>query len=342
MPTYCSDSGGYDYEFVGTIASKYICGICMKVLRDAQLMVCCGQHYCQTCLKEWLSSDIQGRIKTCPHCRKESFQSVPNKEKTHEINEFKMHCIHRGKGCGWMGELGALKDHLDSDKGCGYVQVKCTHSACEYKRCPPKKMITCGAAIERRQLANHQKKECVYRQCTCQYCGYVDTYDAIARSGQIRNEGTKLAGSGNHYDECGNYPLKCPNECEDRGINRKDMKTHRDTCPLEPLDCPFQYVGCTAGKTLRRDMYSHCQESMQHHLLLVVQSLQLKSEELERKNEELVCKNEELAGKIKELEYKGEDLREGGREQEGICTPDACVYMCIRGSYRIWGGGSLQ
>ena len=82
----------------------------------------------------------------------------------------------------------------------------------------------CGAAMERRHLSNHQENECVYRQYKCQHCGYTDTYDAIAGCGRVRNENTTVAGPGNHYDECGNYPLDCPNGCGEKNIRRSDMK----------------------------------------------------------------------------------------------------------------------
>ena len=78
----------------------------------------------------------------------------------------------------------------------------------------------------------------------------------------------------NHYSQCYEYPLKCPNECGAENIKRKDMTTHRETCPLEPLDCPFQQVGCPVGKILRKDVDTHSQEMTQTHLLLVVQSNQ--------------------------------------------------------------------
>ena len=152
--------------------------------------------------------------------------------------------------------------------------------------------------MERRLLADHQKNECLYRQYTCQYCGHVDTYDAIAGSGEIRNEGGwRRRNPRNHYSQCTQYPLDCPNECGAENIKRKDMKTHRETCPLEPLNCPFQQVGCPVGKILRKDMDSHCKDNMQTHLLLVLQS-----------NKELACKNEELSHKNEEIAHKNEEL----------------------------------
>ena len=375
----------------------------MKVLRDAQLTVCCGQHYCATCLKEWLNSKAQKRKNTCPHCREENFQSFPNKAIIREIKEFKIRCVHKEKGCVWVGEMDALKDHVS--KNCGCVKVKCTKLAHRVLLTLGWRSTTsfpsmCGEGMERRHLTHHQKNRCLYRQYTCKHCGYVDTYDAIAGSAKIRNENSRVTGSGNHFKECAdlplkcpndcgvtsikrrdmmkhgdacplepisclfsechernilrkdminhkkvcphrpakctycghlgtyssltgkewnhqwgphhysicdNYPLKCPNSCKDI-IKRKNMNTHRETCPLEPLDCPFQDVGCSAGKILRKDIDSHCKDNIQTHLLLVVQSnkdLARKNEEL---NEEIAHKNEELCRKHEELVHKNEGL----------------------------------
>ena len=176
-----SVDGGYDHEFFDDVPAKYICSICTKVLREARLAVCCGQHFCNFCVTQWLK---QGTGRTCPHCRAADFesQSVPNKDKIREINELRIRCTHRRKGCDWVGQLGSLEDHLQSDKGCGYVTVTCYLTA--YRRngniqknltmsLPQTRPVECGVAVERRHWAAH-KEMCKYRECTCQYCGYDD------------------------------------------------------------------------------------------------------------------------------------------------------------------------
>ena len=107
------------------------------------------------------------------------------------------------------GELGALKDHLESDNGCGYVMVTCGRSILTFWGSNK----SCGEGMERRLLTHHQKNECSYRQYKCQHCGYIDTYDAITGSGRIRNRDSKIGYGGNHYSQCDEYPLKCPNKC---------------------------------------------------------------------------------------------------------------------------------
>ena len=72
---------------------------------------------------------------------------------------------HR-EGCGWVGELGGLKSHLDSDKGCGYVKVTCTNEGCEKK-------------MRRKNLQAHLQGKCYYQPYVCEHCGHKDTYTAI-------------------------------------------------------------------------------------------------------------------------------------------------------------------
>ena len=250
------ESGGYEYEFVDAVpdSDKYHCAICTKVMRNARLVACCGKHFCDSCLRKWMES---ARQKICPHCREVGFQDVLNKEKIREINEFRIRCTNSDKGCEWVGELGEVKKHLESDSGCGYVEVKCSAQGCRYKKALTI-LIICGAVMERRHLSSHHETECVYRQYKCQHCGYTDTYDAIAGSGRIMNGYSNIAGSGNHYNECAEFPLECPNKCSDNNIRRKDLNTHKDTvCPLEPVKCPYRDY---CSQCLRKDLDSHKKE----------------------------------------------------------------------------------
>ena len=136
---------------------------------------------------------------SCPQCRKKDFQNILDKPMIREIKEFKVRCTNKTKGCKWVGELGALKHHLESDNGCDYVIVTCSNTAYNVMQIRRSTMTRCGEGMERRLLADHQKHLCLYRQYTCQHCGYIDTYDAITGSGEIRNRGSKIVGEGNHY-----------------------------------------------------------------------------------------------------------------------------------------------
>ncbi len=53
-----------NYEFVDKVLEDYLCTICTNILTDSVLTDCCGQDFCEGCLKKWLQSR-----KTCAHCR---------------------------------------------------------------------------------------------------------------------------------------------------------------------------------------------------------------------------------------------------------------------------------
>ena len=301
----CS-TGGYGYEFVDTIPSKYNCQICKKVLRDARLTACCGQHYCDSCLAQWMSG--KGKKRTCPHCKKENFQSNLNKEKIREINELRVRCVNRRKGCGWVGVLETLRNHQQSDNGCDYEEVECPNTGYEgictgWSKCPE--------AMERRFIGDHKDHECPYRDYTCEHCEYVDTYDAIAGTGRVRK--TWLVSfmrlfrtTGKHYDTCDHFPEECPNECGERDIKRKDMETHFEVCPLQPIDCPYKDAGCT-HKIPRKDMESHIKSSMKEHLMMVFKSNITQKAHIEKHQahiERLEAHIERLKAHIEKLEAR--------------------------------------
>ena len=238
--------GGYEYEFIEKVPEKYTCSsICTKVLRDPHLTACCGQHFCETCLQHWFRK--QGR-EVCPHCR-ENFNHFLDKPVKREIDGLKIHCTNCKTGCSWVGVLNSLKPHLESEKGCGYVEVSCSKH--------------CNKQLQRRDLADHLTQHCSLRKYKCQHCGEEDTYQTITEK---------------HYDKCPNYPLDCPNKCGARGITRSKMGQHRSKCPLEPVNCPFQETGCEAT-LLRKDLDSHVAASNQQHLLLVMKAFQTLKDE---------------------------------------------------------------
>ena len=277
--------GGYDYNFVGKTHEKYSCSICTKVLRDAHLTVCCGQHYCASCLTHW--TDTQRGRKTCPQCQEEDFQHVPNKAIIREVNELKIHCTNstegEGYGCKWVGEIGALSNHLTSDKGCEYVAVSCTNEGC-YKR------------IKRRELEIHVNTECTERPYECDYCGHRDTYYNITGNKEYLEFFPE-----SHYSECPKFPLPCPNKCGVRDIKREEIPEHRSSCPLEPLDCPFKDAGCTK-KIIRRQMDVHMTANIQQHMMIIFEAhLQLKQAHLQLKRDTCILKST-LAVEMSNLE----------------------------------------
>ena len=148
--------------------------------------------------------------------------------------------------------------------------------------------------LKRKDLSHHLSDECYLRKYKCKHCGHEDTYENITGIGRDGERSkyqrshydiSYLCGRP-HYDTCREFPLDCPNKCGAEAIKRKDMSTHRDECPLEPMACPFKEAGCET-KLVRRDFEDHMStlKQTQQHLLLTFQKMQALSkrcDELEK------------------------------------------------------------
>ena len=227
------------FDFVEKVPARFICIICANVLKTPHLTECCGQHYCRTCLTQWLRSDPWS---SCPQCRADCVTHMVNKSLERDIEELQVRCTNQGKGCRWVGEKGTLSGHLKSDSGCKYEEVKCT-------------LGKCGQKMERKLHKIHIEDKCLYRPYQCLYCGHRDTFKAI------------VPGANSHYSECPCFPLACPNKCGDAKVVRKDLPSHRENCPLEKIPCPYMETGCVKGSILRKDLPSHLENNIQQHML---------------------------------------------------------------------------
>ena len=275
--------GGHDYEFVSKVPDRFICQICTKVLRDPHLAVCCGQHFCESCLNKWFAR--QGK-KSCPHCRAEgeAFNHVIHKGLRSEVNQLKIRCSNHGEGCQWTGELGALEQHLESNTGCGYVLVDCPNK-CESRPCifafsdidESVFLDTELTTVKRKDLEMHLTKHCYLRPYQCEFCGHKDTFKAI--TGFIQLLHTINNPYGGHQAKCPEAPLSCPNKCGSDKIKRKDMENHRSQCPQQPVECPFAEAGCMK-KLKRSQLSTHMTSSMQEHISLMMKDYQETKREL--------------------------------------------------------------
>ena len=256
-------NGGYDYEFVEEPPKRFICNICAKVLRDPYLTACCGQHYCESCIKHWIG---EKRSKVCPHCRKNNFVHILNKALKREIDELKVHCINHEKGCEWKNELDNLETHL---KDCGYVEVECSNK--------------CKRRLMTKELGQHLQNECLLRKYTCTHCNLVDTYHAI--TGECPPNESYCAAHPGHYNICPEFKLRC-SECGEKNIKRKDMTVHQSQCPKQPVECPFKEVGCDV-KPMRSQLNDHMSQNTQQHLQLMTGAYQKLKEECNNYKERL-------------------------------------------------------
>ena len=204
---------------------------------------------------------------------------MANKGLKRTLNEFQVRCPHRELGCEWVGELGKLDQHLNTDpqperqlEGCPFTSIKCIH---------------CKDHMRRHVIAGHQNG-CPKRPYSCEYCKeYKSTFEDVA----------------NHWAECKCYLLPCPNNCHPlgSGIERQNLGHHvKEECPLAVVECDFHYAGCGV-KLQRKDMAGHMKdESMVHISLLAAENQRLTKRLLERdeKMQQLMQQNTELNNRI--------------------------------------------
>ena len=223
-----------EYKFVKELPDDYLCMICAKVLNEPHLTDCCGQHFCQACLKQWFKK--QG-TKICPHCRSETFTHMRDLPLRRKINALEVYCPNQKEGCKVITKIGELNSHRN---GCGFAKVICTQG--------------CGKSILRKDMIQHCGEECSKRKTSCKYCGKVDHFETI---------------NGKHTTVCEECPVNCPRGCVHPwpGVfKRKDLAKHTEVCPLETVRCPFNEAGCDA-KVLRKDLSAHMESSTQQHLM---------------------------------------------------------------------------
>ena len=241
------ERGGYDCEFVERPKElETDCPICLLVLRDPFQASCCGNSFCQSCIKR-----VQADKKLCPTCNEADFSVFADKRLRRSLYAFRVRCTHQKSGCEWTGELGELERHLNLSPelsnqlvGCVFVEVACTH-CCEY--------------FQRRHVHVHETEACSQRPFSCDYCeDYGSVYEDVVN---------------NHWAVCKCYPVPCPNEC---GVSpeRQNVETHVNTvCPLTVVNCDFHYAGCEV-QLVRKDMLAHLAESLATHISLLTTQTQ--------------------------------------------------------------------
>ena len=279
---------GYDCNFVDPPPKRLECPICLLTLRMPHVTSCCGNHFCQPCIDPLCkpsppnSQSVCVSQRPCPICQEPRFSVMLHKGLMREVNELKVFCANRNLGCGWSGELGSLRKHLDPSSavfsgsasgppgGCQYEVVSCS--------------VGCGERIQRRLLSFHEGEQCPRRPVTCSFCGKYKSFhfDVVH----------------NHHLVCESYPVSCLNECGVGVQPRSEMKKHvENECPLQLLECDFRYAGCRT-KLKREDFDRHMSEKWKEHISLLsalnARLLEEKEEKIQRLASAVVEKSEQI------------------------------------------------
>ena len=282
--------GGYQCKFLDELPADLLCKSCRHVARQPHLTSCCGEHYCHTCIAPILQDK-----KPCPSCKEDTFTTLMDKRDHRKILALRVCCTMKDRGCQWTGKVEQLDTHLDVNSGdCQHVDIEC-----------PEK---CGQQVQKHQLATHIANDCPKRDFTCMHCGFKATYEVVSEQ---------------HWPECQNYPVPCPNRCQIGAVERNTLEDHLKMCSLQVVDCDFSYAGCNE-KLQRQDMEKHVEENTQKHLALMAAASMKMSRELQEQRDEfrgyLEQKERETAEQLKQKDEQvkavEERLQQSVRERE--------------------------
>ena len=187
---------GYDCSPV-IPSDKYVCPVCLLLLREPHLVSCCGHHFCGACVER-----VQRGGKACPYCAV-SFTTMYNKGLEREmLNELQVFCTYKDQGCEWSDVLGKLEQHTNS--ACLYARTECAWN--------------CGENIERRFLKEHEERLCPNRPwytCfeDCNLRKFAERFEAVASENRTLRE--EVAALTNKVDSTCNENQVLRGEIED-------------------------------------------------------------------------------------------------------------------------------
>ena len=298
---WVGEMGGLEDHLKSDKGCGFVIVECSNRSRDIMDKLC-GKSLERRHLASHQKNECKYRPYTCEYCgHKDTFERIaigifirrvfvkhvqlpPHYD---ECNEYPLKCSNK---CGKNNiKRRDMKVHHDF---CPLEPLKCPFNASD-----------CCYKILRKDMEGH-KGMCEYRPYSCEHCGHRGTFTEIKGKKVL----FKRVLDTSHYVKCDQYPLECPNECGETNIKRRDMKGHRDICPLEPVDCPFKDVGCT-DKIRRKDMEKHMyiESGTQQPLLMLFKShqeLMKANQELTKANQELTKANQELKTRVERLEKR--------------------------------------
>ena len=98
--------------------------------------------------------------------------------------------------------------------------------------------------IQRRNMEEHKSSNCTMRDFACPHCKVVSgTYEHVFKK---------------HWPECKDFPLPCPNKCQEEKIKRQHLQRHIKDCPLEEVRCNFLCGRHMPRKQLQEHQSQHC------------------------------------------------------------------------------------
>ena len=168
-----------------------------------------------------------------------------------EIKILKVKCKNDVNGCGWVGELQSLDNHLTT---CRYALLRCTNNCTNN---------TEGVYVLRHEMGNHLTNTCPNRQYQCPHCKDIGRHCEITTT---------------HLDTCPKLKIPCPNVGCDDSVPRFELSDHQTKCLFEKLPCRYAEIGCEE-KPLRKDLQQHENDDT-FHLHLAIETVHKQQKEI--------------------------------------------------------------
>ena len=111
------------------IPADFLCESCGLVAREPSLTVCCGRHYCHTCISHLLRDS-----KPCPGCKAVPFSAFLVKNYQCKVLALRVHCTIKDCGRQWTGQLEQLDAHFDVETGDCMLTLSALRSAASRSR----------------------------------------------------------------------------------------------------------------------------------------------------------------------------------------------------------------
>ena len=99
-----------DYDFVEQPSQDFYCPVTYDLLLQPHLTACCGKH-----LSEKAATMIKEVGGPCAMCKEPNLSTILDKHFRRQLNEHRVFCHNKNRGCGWQGELSDyMKRHIES------------------------------------------------------------------------------------------------------------------------------------------------------------------------------------------------------------------------------------
>ena len=145
---------GFDEErFATKVNRNFLCLICFNVLKDPVLCPRNQHCFCRGCITKYLENSR--RCPTCADVLTVATLAEPNRMVKDYLNELKIHCVHKNRGCQDVVQLQHIERH---ETTCGFTPAVCSNQRC-------------GVTVNKRDLIHHESEVCEFRKLKCHSCG---------------------------------------------------------------------------------------------------------------------------------------------------------------------------